>query len=68
MKLAANFLLLPNSNLYVEELLAFENNNTAEEIKKIILTTGIKSFHVANEKSLFNFVLKSLYEYCISKS
>jgi len=60
MKLAANFLLLPSSILYVEELLAFEKTNTAEEIKKIILTTGIKSFHVANEKSLSNFVLKGL--------
>ena len=60
MKLTANFLLLPISNINVEELLAFENKNTAEEIKKTILTTGIKSFHVANEKSLSNFVLKGL--------
>ena len=38
MKLTANFLLLPISNINVEELLAFENKNTAVEIKKTILT------------------------------
>ena len=60
MKLSTNFLLLPSRRLYIQDLLASEKKKSTEEIKKIMFTTGIKSFYVAKDKSLSNFVLNGL--------
>jgi 3-oxoacyl-[acyl-carrier-protein] synthase-3 len=59
MKLTNNFLCLPTKQMDVAQILKFEYGRSDAEIKKIIETTGVHTFHSSKSKKLSTFVFNA---------